>query len=254
MRNTRQNPLLKNNNEGGSKETLKLTDPGMTLLQEVHKSQIFMSAQFDEFNKRTQLLESENKILKSEVSNLQLRVAALELDCNALHQEVYKRYIYISGVPEKAEEKLEKIVMDIGEITGTNIVKNNIISCRRDVLNAANKLKQTHPQIIVEFDSACTKETLQANYKKQGPILLKQVDITMPSSNNTLVYLNEYLSNANKKLLYEAQQLKRKFNVKFVWAKQGTVYIRENENSKPQRIKNFNQLAMIIQQLENTSM
>lgn len=250
-RKTRQTPGT-DDIENLANNALSLTDPGMKLLQEVHKSQIFMSAQFDEFNKRTQLLEKENKMLKNEVNILQNRVSALELDCNALHQEVYSRYLYISGVPKNDNEILSKVVMDIGEITSTKLIEKNIVSCRRE--GPTTSLRQKHPQIIVEFDTKCTKELLQANYKSHGPILNRQFDKTLSTNNNTMIYINEYLSTANKKLLYETQQLKARFNIKFVWAKQGTVYLRENESSKPRRIKNFHQLALLINQLENTSM
>lgn len=234
-RNTRQNP------GNGSNETIpfepSLTDPAMKLLHEVHKSQMFMSVQFDEFNKQ---IEDENKLLKAEVTCLRNRLAAVEMDNCALQQEIYRKYLYISGVPQVENENLNKIILDLASITNTNINNTNVISCRRDTTKSSKP--NIHPQIVVELDTILTKDNFLANHKVHGPIFQQQINKNI-NNNNAKIYLNEYLSNMNKKLLYEAQQLKPKHNIKYVWTKNGNVYLRENDTSRIIRIKNLDQIT-----------
>ena len=72
-----------------------------------------------------------------------------------------------------------------------------------------------------------------------GPILLNQLNLKNKNIQGTAkIFINDYLSPANKQILYEAQQMKKKHNIQFVWAKQGAVFMRYDENSRMYRIKN----------------
>lgn len=225
----------------------------MKLLNEVHKSQNYLSQQFDEFNQRTQLLEKENKTLKKEVTNLRLRLSAVESDCSELQNELYRKHLFISGVPQTQNESLSKIIIEIAAITNNNIDTKNIVECKRISTrnNNNNNVKQPqHPQIMVELDSVSIKENLLMSQKNNGPILQSQLQSSSNNNNNyNKIYINEFLSNYNKKLLHETQKLKAKHNIKFVWAKHGSVFLRQNETTKSLRIKNVDQLADLDKQL-----
>lgn len=228
--------------EGGIMENSE----AMSLLTEVHKSQNYLSQQFDDFNKRTQLLENENKVLKKELSSLQMRLSAVEADYNDLQHQLYEKHIYVSGIPQTQNECINKIILDIAAVNKIEIKSENIVNCKRLPLRKTNKDKPLqHPQIMVEFDRVSIKNELLLKQKSNGPILQSQLKI---SSNNNKIYLNEFLSNYNKKLLHETQKLKTKHGIKFVWAKFGYIFLRQDETSKIIKIRSIDHLADIEKQ------
>lgn len=66
----------------------------------------------------------------------------------------------------------------------------------------------------------------------------------------TKIYIKELLSNNNKKLLYETQKLKKSCNTEFVWAKNGSIFLRQNEHTKPIRITSLDHLSLVEQKLQ----
>lgn len=245
-------PKTRNNQNNTYLSEKDVTEkPGevIKLLNELLKSQSFLSDKFDDFNRRTQLLEKENSELKNEVQHLKQRIVAIESGYNELQYEYHKKQLFISGVPQTDNECLEKIINNIAEITNTKLTSDNISSCKRQPIHKNNE----PAQIIVEFDSVLTKEEFLKNQKTNGPIIRNQLNINVADRNscNNKIYVNEYLSNYNKKILYEAKKLKVKYNIKFIWAKHGLVYIRKNEQSPSFRIKNIESLTNIEAQLAN---
>lgn len=222
----------------------------LKILKEIQQSQTYLSQKFDEFNKRTKLLEEENKTLKKEVNSLKMRLTAVEYDHNALQNEIFKKHVYVSGVPLRQNESLEKIIIEIGALSNVKINNNDIVTCKRLPARKVNSSHQQHPQISVEFNSTTIKEEMINNQKINGPILQSQLKLTSTESDRK-IYINEYLSNLNKKLLYEAQKLKQKFNVKFIWAKNGNVFIRQSETTQTFRIRNIEHLTDMEEQFTN---
>ena len=49
---------------------------------------------------------------------------------------------------------------------------------------------------------------------------------------NNQLYINEHLSQQNRSLFASASDIKREFKFKFLWTKNGSIYLRKNDNSE----------------------
>ena len=83
------------------------------------------------------------------------------------------------------------------------------------------------PIIIAEFNQIQIKEKMQLNFKTNGPPIHKQILKTNDTvNNNRKIYINDYLCPYKKQLFEEAKKLKEKFNFKYVWNKNGNLFLR----------------------------
>lgn len=194
----------------------------MKLLMETHKTVSFLAHKFDELNAKMMLMEQQNKNITKENTEIKERLLHLETHYYRQQQQQLGAHLTIHGIPKKSDENIKNTIIEIGKILNINITQNNIKNARR--MNSNNQ--NFTPIIVVEFDSYYIKQEIQKQYKNNGPILLKQI-IPTTTNETTKVYINEYLTEYTKNLFTEAKKLKSKYNIQFVWIKNGTVYTRE---------------------------
>lgn len=92
-------------------------------------------------------------------------------------------------------------------------------------MNTSNN--NSTPIIVAEFDSSSTRQLIHNSFKKNGPIMLKQLFTNTTLESNKL-FINEYLTEYTKTLFEDTKKLKSKYNVQFVWIKNGRIYVRES--------------------------
>lgn len=64
--------------------------------------------------------------------------------------------------------------------------------------------------------------------------------------NDNIVYINEHLTTHNINLFWQAKLKSKDNNYKFVWTKDGKIFVRRNENEKAYRIRNEDNLKKIV--------
>lgn len=203
----------------------------------------FLSSQYDDFLRKITRIEKENKTLKKQNEELNTRLETVENEINVQQQQRIKDYITIHGIPHKNNENLKAVIVETIKATQTNITEENILSCRR--MNSPNSTQKTSI-IVAKLDNYDTKTKLQQNFKNNGPITMQQIIPTSnPATENRLVYINDYLTNHTRQLYELAKELKKRHNFRYVWTKDGKVFIRKNENSKIFRIKNISDREVI---------
>jgi hypothetical protein len=96
---------------------------------------------------------------------------------------------------------------------------------------------------------------MKDTFKKRTDKPLKLKDITDNKDNNynetqqnETIYINENLPKETRSLLYKTRQLKKKYDFKFIWTKDGIIKLRKHETSKIHTITNEEQLNEIKQQ------
>ena len=58
--------------------------------------------------------------------------------------------------------------------------------------------------------------------------------------NGNLIYINEHLSPSNRELFALSMQKKRFEEFKYLWVRNGNIYLRKNDNSEVFHITNVN--------------
>lgn len=208
-------------------------------------SQDSLVKKFDELSNRQLHIEQENKVLHKEVTSLHEKVNSLQLEQAKMHQQLYKNVITITGVPYQKEEDVFEIVRTITSLLGIQIENYNIECCRR-LKSATNNITQA---VYVEFTSNKLKNDIIQKYKANGPILLEQYlpsgNIPKPLMPTSKIIVNNFISNFTLHLLSESRQLKEKYNIKYVWQRNGVIHIKKSDKSKVYFIKTFEELENI---------
>lgn len=73
------------------------------------------------------------------------------------------------------------------------------------------------PIILVELSLYEHIEQLQNAFKSNGPLIVNQLDKFKNNKNVNKIYLNQFINNKTKKLIMEANKLKKTHNIKYIW-------------------------------------
>ena len=155
-------------------------------------------------NSKIILLEQDNNMLKSEIEDVQRRSRFKNIE--------------IVGLPEPQPNSSDENMaiqlfgeLGVKDFRSEDIEAWHVVSTRR---------KDGERVVVCRFVSRKTKERILA---KKG---IKDVKLK-----GSTVYLNEQLSPNNRKIFGLASINKRELNYKFVWMKNGNVFLKKDENS-----------------------
>lgn len=211
----------------------------LVILKEIFTSQQFIASKYDELLTRNLELETacnklatENLLLKSELTIVREEMQRIDNNSNG-------RKIEIHGIPLHQNENLEEIVIKIAENFDQQLKIEDIDEAYRIKQNKDNR--KNNP-IMISFVRKSTKEKFMSMRKKRSfftdEIGFKDI--------RTQIYINEYLTKQRKELLWKTKQTKTEKKYKFLWTKNGNIFIRRTENSEIVRITSEEDLEKII--------
>lgn len=204
-------------------------------LKKVIDSQAFISKQYDKFSNVIDNIMKDNVQLRKENEQIQKRVDLIEKELkearretNDLEQYGRRSMVEISGVPQTPEENTENIVLQISkhmklDITHEDIEASHRISTRENA------------SIIVKFN----------NRKVRDNFYLRRISLKGRTTHDlhlaverqaSKVFINESLTRKNKELFSTALQYKKDNNFRYLWTRNGTIFIRKSDQYKPTRI------------------
>ena len=140
----------------------------------------------------------------------------------------------ISGIPDSVQDsELESAVTSILSDIDVNVESREVEECHR-IGKSNNGSKKT----IIRFVNRkyCKKALL--NRKQLERIDLKKHHLV----SSTRIFINENLTVKNDHLAFNCRQLKKRNYIFGSFTKNGTVYVKQNENSRPVAILNMNVL------------
>lgn len=204
----------------------------------------------EEHKEKFRSLEKENKELKGEIALLRMKVEDLEYKSST-------KFVEIANIPEnietdsKGKQNLSKIVSKVHQALNISINDDDIIKVYR---KSSIKYKATNPTkpkpIIVKYNSEAMRDKVIAQSHYSRYITLdKLTDNT--SDEQHKIYVNEFLTNAKKQLLYETKQFKKENNCKYVWVRNGRIYLKYDDNSKVFIVKNRSSFDGITMKIKN---
>ncbi|XP_075990270.1 uncharacterized protein LOC142985913 [Anticarsia gemmatalis] len=163
--------------------------------------------------------------------------------------EQHSRYnnIEIQCVPEHKQENLVSTVMQISKVISCNLNETDIHHCTR--VAKSNREDKRPRAIVVKFATPRLRDTFLAKtikFNKANPkdkINSSHIGI---GGNKTPIFILEHLSPINKKLHATARQMAKEKGFKFVWIKQGRVFMRKSETDQSIYVKNLDTLKNII--------
>lgn len=202
----------------------------------IEKSITDVSARIDDVQNKIARIDSERQQMAAEILKINER-------CELLDRSLKKTSVEIRNVPKVKGEKLEDLYTCIG-LLYKEIGLNRDTADLRDVYRLPSKKESGTSTIIVELVNTLSKTKLLNAAKTY--YRTRKVDIFASSlgfnAQATKIYISEFLTAKNRRLLHIAKDLKREGKFDFCWTAGGNVYLKKTENAPSILIRNEEQV------------
>lgn len=208
-------------------------------LQDLQESVQFMSNQYEDLSKCYEKLQNEHTAIKQECMNLRISTASLTERINTMEQYARDSNLEIQGVPESKSEMVIDIVKKIAAVVSYTIPDSGILSCTR-VASINRDVKRPRAIIVKTYSTRCRDEFLSAVARYNKSHINKKLCSSLLgiSGENRQIFLSEHLSPVNKSL-HAATRIKAKeHDYKYVWVRNGRIFMRKDETSRFIHVKN----------------
>lgn len=207
-------------------ESTELRNSLSFLSDAIDKNNAIMDRVMSELKKTQEensTLRQENIQLRSSVNNLEVRLRNLE-------QHSRRQNIEIDGLPETQGEDVNTILRDVARSIGVEMKSEQLVAAHR--VPSFNK-KRT-PPIIVRFATYEARDGWIAGFKRVRPLTANRINANFNGSSK--VFINEHLSPENKQLLAKTKEAARAKNYKYVWSREGKVFVRRVDGERCIRV------------------
>lgn len=185
-------------------------------------------------------LKRENEQVRSDYNDLHKRLSAVESqtrDCN----------LELQCVPENRSENLVNLSMQLSSIVNGDLHEQNILAVHR--VAKMDKESQRPRSIILKLSSPRCRDSFLAaikKFNKKNPKdRLNSSHLGIGGGVNQPVYVSEHLTPAAKQLHAATRTFAKEHSVKFVWVRNGRVYLRKDEHSQSHIIHDIKNLKLI---------
>ncbi|CAB3239333.1 unnamed protein product [Arctia plantaginis] len=209
-------------------------------ITQISESLIFLNNSYEHIVREHEDSKKKIKDLLQENQSLKAAVIDLTSRTNQLEQQARSCNLELQCVPEKKNENLYRIVANLGQVVGCDIKVEEIHNCTR--IAKLNRASTRPRSIVVQLGSPRIRDQLLAStikYNKTNPEnKLNSVHLGIPGIKHP-VYVLEHLSAANKSL-HAAARLKAKHNgYKYVWVRNGRIFMRKSDETEYIIVKNI---------------
>lgn len=215
-------------------------------MSEIKDAVNFINSQYEELKNKIQEKITVVKALKEENEKLKSTVVNLNSRLNLLEQHARMSNVEIQCIPEHKSENLPKIISQIGKVTGNNIPDTDIHRCTR--IAKTNPTNSRPRSVIVKFASPRIRDTFLAGVikfnkkNKEDKLNTSHAGI---AGEKRQIYVVDHLTPELKKIHAFARITAKKLNYKYVWIKNGRVFLRKTDGSECIVIKNIEQLEQL---------
>lgn len=194
----------------------------------------FFNEKYEEV--KVNLEQNSSKLQAVEGENIKLRTCVQDLTkrINLMEQHNRVTNIELQNVPENRSENLITTVLQLSSITKCQIEDTDIAYCAR----IAKKDTQTaRPRsILVKFNTPRLRDSFLAaaiNFNKDNKNnKLNTSHLGIAAENPTPIYVVEHLSADNKALHAAARVRGKELGYKFVWVRNGRVFMKKNDQAE----------------------
>ncbi|KAJ0178986.1 hypothetical protein K1T71_005761 [Dendrolimus kikuchii] len=216
-------------------------------IRDLVNSMEYMNSRFEDISKEHKYTQEQVAILVKENEHLKTTVSDLSNRIDHMEQHSRSKNIEIQCVPENKNENLLNMVLQLTGAIGSEVNESHILNCTRV---AKMRREGNRPRsIIVELCTPRYRDeflTCALKYNKLNSRQKLNSTIIGISGNPVPIYICEHLSPTNKALHAAARMKAKQHKYKFVWVRNGRIFVRKNEESQFLWIKNTCSLDKII--------
>lgn len=206
----------------------------------------FFSKQYDALaqviNEKTEIINS----LVAKNDNLTSQMKILTNRLGQMEQNMRSTNIEINGIPEHRTENLVKTIEQLGRVIESPLGDTDILHVTR--IAKLNKESDRPRSVIVKLRSQRRRDELLAAVTKfnknnrENKLSSEHLGI---GGRRVPVFVSEHLSPTNKHLHAAARKRAKELSAKYVWVRDGRIFVRKDEQSHAIYIKDEESLKLI---------
>ncbi|CAB3261565.1 unnamed protein product [Arctia plantaginis] len=243
--------ILKDEISSTIKSTIKqlITTEFKTIYDKItdyQESMTFLSKQYEDIRVRLDdtiscmnELKRDNERLKTTVSDLTGRLCSTELHMRECNVEV-------NGVPENRSENLINTIVQLTKVIESPLSSDDIHQVTR--VAKLSRDSERPRAIVAKLRNPRTRDILLAavtKFNKQNPQDKLSTSHLGIGGTRSPVFVSEHLTPSNKHLHAAARKKAKELSYKFVWVRNGRVYVRKDENHQAISIRSEDSLNLI---------
>lgn len=177
---------------------------------------------------------------------MQRTIDELGSQVNSLEQRARTNNLEIQCVPENSSENLVSIIMKLNEVIGARILKENINNCTR--VAKSNPHTKRPRNIVVQFTSQNIRDAFLASvikfnkYNQHDKLNTTHIGY---QGEKKPIFVSEHLSPANKALHAATRVKAKELGYKYVWVRNGKIFMHKNDLSDLKLIRDTSSLEKI---------
>lgn len=215
---------------------------------DIKQSMTFIDSQYEDFLNEHKANKENMKELREENITMRATINDLSSRLNQVEQNARSSNIELQCVPEKKDENLINLVLQIAKTVESNITANDISHCTR--VAKYNNNSPRPRSVIVQFGTPTLRNkflTAAIKFNKAKKDVKDKLNSTHIGYNdNSQIFVVEHLSAANK-ALHAATRLKAKEKgYKYVWIRGGRIFARKGDDDGHIYVKDSTHLDKIV--------
>lgn len=203
-----------------------------TQLKEFQESMTHINEQFDKAFVDIKTCIQEAKQIKSENVAMKNKIHDLESRLSQFEQDARQNNLEIHCLPEHRQENLVKTIVQLCKVVSFPLSENEILSCNRvQKMNSTSKMPRT---VVCKLSSKLKRDNLLAailTYNKANSKQKLNTKLLGYGDSESPVYVCEHLTPANKNLHAATRIRAKEKQYKFVWIRNGKIFVRKDESS-----------------------
>ena len=222
-----------------------------TKVDEAIHSLEFLSEKYDELNLKVNKLENENKELNQQNEYLRRELTSTKAEFKIvqdvqddLEQYTRRDCLELRGIPERIGENTNEIVMKIASTIGVVVEESDISISHRLGIKQNFHSQRSFKAIIVKFTRRTKREEMYAAKSKLKDVGINDLGYTR--FGNSKIFMVESLTSKRKELFKHCVQAKKSEVYRYLWTRQGKIYMRKNDDSPAIHITSTSVLDRIL--------
>lgn len=220
-----------------------------------------ITSSIKEQDKRVTLVEDRTNRMEAQMHAIVNRMDAIEQNSTTISST-----IQINGVPNGPEENLRKIILDIAALISTEIKSVDVAHVNRNKPHVQRSTStrsatvtdptdlaasSTHHQlsmfpILVTFTNEQIKNQFLGFFRKKRFLFIDDIGFVSPTEEEkNRIFIFEHLIPSLKKLYTKTKSFQKANKFKYLWTKNGNIFLRKGDDTKIIRVFEHTDLSKL---------
>lgn len=184
--------------------------------------------------------EGANEAIKA----LETTVNQLKIELDERDQDLLQNDVDIAGIAEEEGESVQHLVLACAAKLGVSLDDRDIVKCSRVGVRRLESQEAPKPRVItVRLARRSTRDDILKAARVRRNTTTEGLGLRAPPRP---LYVNDRLTRLNRHLFNRARELARKAGWRFVWTRDGRVYIRREQGAPASRVRSDADLERVF--------